>query len=85
MAVYVAPISSGLGDLIVSLPVVQALIDSGEETYLVCRSARQQGFSERIRGLAGELNEEEIDLIKFKEGDRYVNLRDHPLQKNYIW
>ena len=53
--VYVAPISFGLGDLVVSLPVVQALITqarrTGGETWLVARSSAQTKLAERIEGL----------------------------------
>ncbi len=42
VACYVAAISFGLGDLVVSLPAVQALIvqgrQDGDETWLVARS-----------------------------------------------
>lgn len=85
MAVYVAPISSGLGDLIVSLPVIQAVIDQGHETYLVCRSSRQEGISERVPGLAGEISEEALRVKPLQANDRVINLREHPLQKNFVW
>ncbi len=85
--VYVAPISFGLGDLVVSLPVVQALIaDSartGGETWLVARSASQARLSERIPGLAGCVNEE--TFAPSSGADRVVDLRDHPLQRDYWW
>ena len=52
--VYVAPISFGLGDLVVSLPAIQALIAQGrhhgDETWLVARSAAQARLAERIDG-----------------------------------
>jgi hypothetical protein len=40
---YIAPISFGLGDLIVSLPAIQALITENPrgETWLVARAAGQ--------------------------------------------
>ena len=54
VAAYVAPVSFGLGDLVVSLPAVQALIDAvGDETWLVARSPVQAALAERIDGLAG--------------------------------
>jgi len=83
----VAPISFGLGDLVVSLPIVQALIaDSGRrggETWLVARSASQALLSERIRGLAGCVDEETFRPVPGT--DRVVDLRDHPLQRDYWW
>ena len=82
-----APISFGLGDLVVSIPVVQALIaDSrrtGDETWLVARSASQAGLSERIPGLAGCIDEEALQAVS--GGDRVVDLRDHPLQRDHWW
>jgi ADP-heptose:LPS heptosyltransferase len=83
--VYVAPIAQGLGDLIVSLPVLQFFIDCGEETYLICRSPRQEGVGERIQGLAGEVRESEFSNARLQAGDRFVNLRDHPFQQNHLW
>jgi hypothetical protein len=85
--VYVAPISFGLGDLVVSLPIVQALIaDSrrkGEETWLVARSVSQARLAERIPGLAGCVNEQTFSPLS--DTDRFVDLRDHPLQRDYWW
>ncbi len=77
-----APIGSGFGDVLISLPVMQALIERGENVFLVSRSFRQVGISERIIGLKGEVAESELELL---EGDRYLNLRDHPLQTDHIW
>ena len=80
---YIAPVSFGLGDLVVSLPAVQALIDRGEETWLVARSDSQARLADRIGGLAGSLDEQAFD----REGHdgRFVDLRDHPLQRNWWW
>ena len=85
--VYVAPISFGLGDLVVSLPAVQALIAqtcrSGDETWLVARSGAQTKLAPRIEGLAGCVDEETFD--PHTSEDRFVDLRDHPLQRDYWW
>ena len=85
--VYVAPISFGLGDLVVSLPVVQALIAqmrrSGGETWLVARSNAQAKLAPRIEGLAGCVDEDTFD--PHAGGDCFVDLRDHPLQRDYWW
>ena len=85
--VYVAPISFGLGDLVVSLPIIQALIavgrGRGDETWLVARSDSQIGLSDRIPGLAGCVDEERFLLVS--GADRVVDLRDHPLQRDYWW
>jgi hypothetical protein len=80
---YIAPVSWGLGDLIVSLPAVQALIAEGRQTFLVVRSPLQEGVAERIPGLCGAIAE---DQLPFDLGDdTYINLRDHPLQRDYWW
>ena len=84
--VYVAPISFGLGDLVVSLPVVQALIAQapqvGDDTWLVARSSAQTKLAERIEGLAGWVEEDTFDP---NLEHRFVDLRDHPLQRDYWW
>jgi hypothetical protein len=85
--VYVAPISFGLGDLVVSLPAIQALIAqsrrAGGETWLVARSNAQTKLAPRIEGLAGCVDEETFD--PHASGDRFMDLRDHPLQRDYWW
>jgi hypothetical protein len=85
MATYIAPISTGLGDLIVSLPAIQYLIAQGEETILVQRSPRQDGLPELIPGLSGCVREVDFDVTAIGAGDRYINLRDHPIQTEYLW
>ena len=85
--VYVAPISFGLGDLVVSLPAIQALIAQGrhhgDETWLVTRSVAQARLAERIAGLAGWVDEESFD--RDHHDGRLVDLRDHPLQRDWWW
>src|ERR1700680_3808921 len=84
--VLVAPISFGLGDLVVSLPVVQALVASGshrsEQIWLLARSAAQRRLAPRIAGLAGC-----VDETSFRGEDRHglVDLRDHPIQRDFWW
>ena len=84
---YVAPISSGLGDLVVSLPAIQGLIsdgrERGEEIWLVARSAAQANLGDRIDGVAGIVEEATFDPTKSRS--RYINLRDHPLQRDHWW
>ncbi|MBX9689854.1 MAG: hypothetical protein K2X27_24300 [Candidatus Obscuribacterales bacterium] len=82
MRTFVSAIGSGLGDLLISLPVIQKLIESEREVYLLTRSHRQSGIGKRIKGLKGELPEKEFQAAK---GDRYINLRAHPLQTDHIW
>jgi hypothetical protein len=68
---------------VVSLPVVQALIDRGDVTWLVARSPVQAALASRIRGLTGCVDDGAFDRAA---GDgRFVDLRDHPLQRDYWW
>jgi hypothetical protein len=88
--VYVAPVSFGLGDLVVSLPAIQALIAQGrrdgEETWLVARSVAQARLAERIAGLTGWVDEQSFDRDDRDDHDsRLVDLRDHPLQRDWWW
>jgi len=85
LAIYLAPISNGLGDLIVSIPILQSLIKTGEPTYLVMRSPAQYGLSDRIPGLAGSIKESEFNPEALSPDDRFYNFRAHPLQSDYIW
>lgn len=85
--VYVAPVSFGLGDLVVSLPAIQAVIAQGrhhgEETWLVARSAAQARLADRIAGLTGWVDEQSFD--RDDPDGRLVDLRDHPLQRDWWW
>jgi ADP-heptose:LPS heptosyltransferase len=84
MTDYLAPIGSGIGDLLVSLPAVQALIDSDREVVLLARSPAQEELAERIAGLRGAVAEEGLGGV-LSPGDRSWNLRDHPLQRDWWW
>ena len=77
-----APVSYGLGDLVVSLPAVQALIGEDQPVWLVARAPAQRLLAERIAGLAGVVDEAE--LVR-GTGDRFIDLRDHPLQRDCWW
>ncbi|MCC7531763.1 MAG: hypothetical protein IT342_24885 [Candidatus Melainabacteria bacterium] len=85
MAYYLAPISTGLGDLIVSLPALQALIQTGTPTFLISRTPFQEGLESRIPGLAGMIRETAFRPDDLSEEDVFFNLRNHPLQTDYIW
>lgn len=87
MGVFIAPIGPGLGDLIICLPTIQWLINSGEPTTLVLRSPRQNGLDKLIPGLAGCVREVDLppDVRESTGADRYINLRAHPLQTDHIW
>lgn len=85
MAIYFLAIGSGLGDIIVSLPILQHLVETGEPTYLVARSPRQENLAQLIPGLAGTLTEPEFTGMSLPTSDRYYNFRSHPIQTDYIW
>ena len=82
---FIAPVSFGLGDLVVSLPVVQAAVRhgrcSGTETWLVTRSQSQAGLAERISGLSGTVVENDVAI----DPETFIDLRDHPLQRDHWW
>jgi ADP-heptose:LPS heptosyltransferase len=75
-------VSFGLGDLVVSLPAIQALVVERPRVWLVARAASQRLLAERVAGLDGVVNEAELtcDLE-----DRLIDLRDHPLQRDFWW
>jgi hypothetical protein len=85
--VYVAPISLGLGDLVVSLPAIQAVIAENRaptgRTWLVARSPAQAALAGRIDGLAGFADEASFDPDPLTR--RFIDLRDHRLQRDYWW
>lgn len=84
MAIYLAPAALGLGDLVVTLPVVQQLIGRGESVYLVVRAEEHVDLARRVPGIAGTRLEWEIpDCLG--PGDRFLDLRDHPLEKVAWW
>jgi hypothetical protein len=85
VAYYIAPISNGLGDLIVSIPILQALISTGEPTHLIMRSPAQYGLADCIEGLAGSLKESEFNPSSLAKTDKFFNFRNHPLQSDYLW
>ena len=82
---YIAPISFGLGDLMVSLPAIQALIAENPpgETWLVARAPGQAVLADRIAGLGGCVHEDDFD--PGRADGRFLDLRDHSLQRDYWW
>lgn len=84
MRLFLAPAALGLGDFVVTLPIVQSLIASGEQVVLVVRLAEHKPLAERVVGLAGVALEWEVeDMIS--DDDVLVDLRDHPLQREHWW
>jgi ADP-heptose:LPS heptosyltransferase len=84
MAIYLAPAALGLGDLLVTLPVVQGLIASGAQTYLVLRAREHESVARRIPGLTGHVLEWEV-ADALTDQDTFIDLRDHPLQREHWW
>ena len=84
--VLVAPISFGIGDLVVSLPAIQALTVAGkdwtEQTWLVARSPARRRLAPRIAGLAGCVDEASLLC---GDRDQLVDLRDHQIQRDFWW
>lgn len=74
--------SFGLGDLVVSLPPIQALINDEPPVWLVARAPSQRLLAARIGGLAGVVDEAELVCGPM---DRLIDLRDHPLQRDFWW
>lgn len=85
MVTIIAPIAQDLGGLIVCLPILQAAIEEGRQTYLLVRSPWQRGIAPRIIGLHGAMEEPDFDLSLFPKDTVYINLRNHPLQSSYLW
>lgn len=85
MKAFLAPIAAGMGDLMVSLPAIYGLIESGVDTYLVTRSPMQFQFGARIEGLQGEIREVDLDESHLSGDNRFYNLREHPLQTEILW
>lgn len=87
MTIYFAPIARLLGDLVVSLPPLQSLIEeSKEDLCLIMRSPAQRGLDKRIPGLASAISEPEF--LRHRQNDpelKLINLRAHPLQTDYVW
>lgn len=85
MAFYFAPISDGLGDLLICLPGLTSLVASGEPTYLVVRSPKQEQVADLIPGLSGVIREPDFHARPRQSDDIFVNMRDHPLQTGAIF
>ena len=65
---YFAPIAEGLGDLLITLPALKALIETGVPTHLVLRSPKQAGVAPLIPRLAGWLKEPDFLALKLAAG-----------------
>jgi hypothetical protein len=83
MTYFFAPMGVGLGDLLLTLPALFALIKTGVPTVLVVRSVKQEGVAETIVGLAGSIKEPDFLQLKLAKEDRFINLRDHILQTEH--
>ena len=87
MTIYFAPIARLLGDLVVSLPPLQSLVEAhaADDVCLILRSPAQLGLAQRIPGLRHVILENEFLQLPESERKQVFNLRDHPLQTNYVW
>ena len=85
MVCYVAAVGSRLGDMLVILPVVTALIREARRTYVIARSPVQLEVAELIEGLAGCVKEPELpQALEIEPGlvldfFKDVNGRNHGL------
>jgi hypothetical protein len=82
---YWAPFSDGLGDLLIGLPALKALIRTGTPTYLVIRSPKQVQVVDLVPGLAGAVREPEFLARERGAGHLFINMRDHPLQRDHMF
>jgi Glycosyltransferase family 9 (heptosyltransferase) len=82
--IYIAPAAMGLGDLAVTLPVVQTLIARGNPVYLVVRLLEHLPLASRIPDLAGVILEWQLES-RLRANDVFYNLRDHYLQRRFWW
>ena len=83
--IFIAPPALGMGDLIVTLPVVQSMIKAGNAVFLIARAESHLQLIKHIDGLAGTLLEWDFDKRGLLPGDAYYDMRSHPLQQNYWW
>ncbi len=84
MTIYFAPIARLLGDLVVSFPPLQKLINDND-VCLVLRSPAQEGLAQRIPGLGGSINESEFLKLALPDESKFYNLRAHKLQTDFLW
>ncbi|MBX9686538.1 MAG: hypothetical protein K2X27_07535 [Candidatus Obscuribacterales bacterium] len=88
MTTYFAPIARLLGDLVVCLPPLQNLIETkqnDDELCLVIRSAAQEGLAQRVPGLKSWIRESDFLKLSLQTESRVYNLREHPLQMDFVW
>ncbi len=81
--VCVKPISFGLGDIVFSLPIIQALIEKKYNTWAVYKNEIQKDLLFSLPGLSGSISE--LGLACLPSNTQLIDLRDHYLQKNYWW
>ncbi len=80
---YISPVSWGLGDLVVCLPIIQELISRQIPTYGIYSNALQKEAYDSVIGLKGSISHNDIN--KIDTAAQIINLRNHDLQKNYWW
>lgn len=85
MTTYITPVSDGLGDLLVCFPAIELAIKLYSPVVLVLRSKRQEGAPDLLAGLCAWITEKEFLGLTLGPDDRFINLRDHPLQTSHVW
>jgi len=85
MTVFFKVLGSGIGDVVVCKSTFESFCrNSTEDVVFVARGPRQVGLSKLLDGAAGEINEFDLKE-KMEDGDRVINLRDHPWQRKHDW
>lgn len=85
MTYFITPPSFGIGDLVVSIPIVQQLISRGHETAIIAHSNDHLCLAQRIDGLKEMVLSSEFAVRKHAFDDIHLDFRAHPLQRNYWW
>ena len=85
MVYYVVPPSLGLGDFVITLPVIQALIAKRQRVICCVHSADHRPLAERVPGLEDVVMAQDVRAQDIGPNDVMVNFRAHPLQKDVWW
>ncbi|HEY9777982.1 MAG TPA: glycosyltransferase family 9 protein [Planktothrix sp.] len=82
---FFAPIGGGLGDVIVSLPILYSLISRKVPTYLIANSERQLGLDALVPNLAATITRPQFEEMEKRADDLIFDFRSHPIQTDHIW
>ncbi|MCD4654936.1 hypothetical protein K8T06_13500 [bacterium] len=67
------------------MPIIQSLITNGKKAVCCVHSTVHVPLAKRMRGLQQVMIAKDLNEQRLKRNDVVVNLRTHPLQKNYWW